>query len=60
MEGKMASKIKCMECGKEYEVPCYMAQFHKHNRWELMATRILVKDPKRGVHTIIVKDLTSK
>ena len=27
--------VKCMECGKKYEIPCYDAQFHEHNRWEL-------------------------
>ena len=30
------NKVKCMVCGKEYEVPCYEAQFHEHNLWELI------------------------
>ena len=53
----MESRVKCMECGKEYEVPCYEALHHEHNRWELIGDEMVVRivDPERTIIIAVCK-----
>ena len=54
----MGSKIKCMECGKEYGVPCYGAQFHEHNRWEMTDKSTEARqDELAGIREKIAQDI---